>query len=234
MKKKLTILVPCFNESKTIEKILLKILKQKKINKQIIVIDDCSSDDSLKKILKFRNLIDKIIVHSKNMGKGSCIKSAQKFITGDIVIIQDADLEYFPSDYKKLIGPIYEKKYKVVYGSRVLGKSKKQIKKNFYNPDIRVIGNFILTKISNLLNKQNLTDAHTCYKVFDAHLFKSLRLKQNDFAFCPEITSLISKKKISILELPIKYKGRGVREGKKIKFMDAFKALKVLIKLKFS
>jgi len=155
------------------------------------------------------------------------------YVKGDIVLIQDADLEYDPNDYRKLITPIINGDRKVVYGSRVLGKSKKQLKKNFYKPDLRVLGNFILTKISNFLNKQNLTDAHTCYKVFEAQLFKSIKLKENDFAFCPEITSILSKKKIDILELPIKYKGRSVEDGKKIKLKDAFRAFIVLIKHKF-
>ena len=229
MYKLLYIIIPYFNEKNNIKKIIKKILQIKKIKKQIIVVDDKSTDGSVKKILKFKKRIDKIFLHKKNKGKGACIKTAKKYIKGDIVIIQDADLEYYPSDYYKLIRPIINKKSKVVYGSRVLGKSKKQLKVNFYNPDIRVFGNYILTKISNFLNNQNLTDAHTCYKVFDAKLFKSLHLKENDFAFCPEITSLISKKKIKILELPIKYKGRSIEDGKKIRFLDAIKALKTLL-----
>ena len=234
MKKKiLSIIIPCFNETRTIEKIIKKVLKEKKINKQLIIVDDNSTDDSLIKILKYKSKIDKILIHKKNKGKGACIKSAKNFVKGDAVIIQDADLEYYPSDYRKLISPIFSKQYKVVYGSRVLGKTKKQIKDNFYNPDIRVLGNYILTALSNLMNNQKLTDAHTCYKVIDSNLFKSLKLRENDFAFCPEITSLISKKKINILELPIKYKGRTIKEGKKIKFFDALRALITLIKLKF-
>ena len=228
--KKLSIIIPCFNESKTIGKILKKILNQKYIKKQIIIVDDNSSDNSLKIIKKYSKNIDKIILHKKNKGKGACIISAKKYIKGDAVIIQDGDLEYDPKDYKKLYDPIFKKQYKVVYGSRVLGKKFNRIKKNFDLPNIRVLGNFILTKISNIINNQSLTDAHTCYKVFDSELFKSLKLKENDFAFCPEVTSLISKKKIKIFEVPISYKGRSVAEGKKIKFRDAIRALQVLLK----
>jgi dolichol-phosphate mannosyltransferase len=234
MQKILTIIIPCYNEEKTIKKIIQKVLKQEYIKKQIIVVDDKSSDDSIKKILLFKNKINKIIFHNKNKGKGACIRSAQMYVKGDIVIIQDADLEYDPQDYKKLIDPIIKGKNKVVYGSRVLGKSKKQLRKNFYKPNLRVFGNFILTKVSNFLNNQKLTDAHTCYKVFESKLFKSIKLQENDFAFCPEITSIISKKKVQILELPIKYKGRSVEEGKKINLKDALRAFMVLLKHKLS
>lgn len=234
MQKILTIIIPCYNEEKTIKKIIQKVLKQEYIKKQIIVVDDKSSDDSIKKILLFKNKINKIIFHNKNKGKGACIRSAQMYVKGDIVIIQDADLEYDPQDYKKLIEPIIKGKNKVVYGSRVLGKSKKQLRKNFYKPNLRVFGNFILTKVSNFLNNQKLTDAHTCYKVFESKLFKSIKLQENDFAFCPEITSIISKKKVQILELPIKYKGRSVEEGKKINLKDALRAFMVLLKHKLS
>lgn len=234
MQKILTIIIPCYNEERTIDKIIQKVLKQGYIKKQIIVVDDKSSDNSIKKILLFKNRINKIIFHNKNKGKGACIKSAQKYVKGDIVIIQDADLEYDPKDYKKLIDPIIKGKNKAVYGSRVLGKSKKQLRKNFYKPNLRVFGNFILTKVSNFLNNQKLTDAHTCYKVFESKLFKSIKLQENDFAFCPEITSIISKKKVQILELPINYKGRGVEEGKKINLNDALRAFIVLLKHKLS
>ena len=234
MQKILTIIIPCYNEEKTIKKIIQKVLKQEYIKKQIIVVDDKSSDDSIKKILLFKNKINKIIFHNKNKGKGACIRSAQMYVKGDIVIIQDADLEYDPQDYKKLIEPIIKGKNKVVYGSRVLGKSKKQLRKNFYKPNLRVFGNFILTKVSNFLNNQKLTDAHTCYKVFESKLFKSIKLQENDFAFCPEITSIISKKKVQILELPIKYKGRSAEEGKKINLKDALRAFMVLLKHKLS
>ena len=234
MLKILTIIIPCYNEERTIDKIIQKVLKQGYIKKQIIVVDDKSSDNSIKKILLFKNRISKIIFHNKNRGKGACIRSAQKYVKGDIVIIQDADLEYDPKDYKKLIDPIIKGKNKVVYGSRVLGKTKKQLRKNFYKPNLRVFGNFILTKLSNFLNNQKLTDAHTCYKVFESKLFKSIKLQENDFAFCPEITSIISQKKLQILEVPIKYKGRSVEEGKKINFNDALRAFMVLLKHKLS
>ena len=227
----LTVLIPCFNEKKTISKIIKKV-KQQKLKKQIIVIDDCSNDGTrtvLKK--KLKKNIDKLILHKRNYGKGASINSAKKFIKGDIVLIQDADLEYSPNDYKKLIKPIQNKKIKVVYGSRVLGKNR--YFSNEFSSIFRVFANHILTIISNFFNNQNLTDAHTCYKVFDSKLFKKIRLKEKGFSFCPEVTTKISLMNEKILELPISYKGRTYLEGKKINFMDGFNALKTLIKYRF-
>ena len=227
----ISIIIPCYNEKNTILKILNKV-KNQKINKQIIVIDDSSTDGTtniLKKNFKKKGF--KLISHKKNLGKGAAIKSAKKFIKGDIVIIQDADLEYDPKDYRKLILPIIKKKTKVVYGSRVLNK-KKYSNRNF-SSKFRVFANYILTLISNFINSQKLTDAHTCYKVFDAKLFKKIKLQENDFSFCPEITTKVSNLKEKILEVPIKYKGRSYEKGKKIQFKDGFLALKTLFKHKY-
>ena len=227
----ISIIIPCYNEKNTILKILKKV-KNQKINKQIIVIDDSSTDGTtniLKKNFKKKGF--KLISHKKNLGKGAAIKSAKKFIKGDIVIIQDADLEYDPKDYRKLVLPIIKKKTKVVYGSRVLNK-KKYSNRNF-SSKFRVFANYILTLISNYINSQKLTDAHTCYKVFDAKLFKKIKLQENDFSFCPEITTKVSNLKEKILEVPIKYKGRSYEKGKKIQFKDGFLALKTLFKHKY-
>ena len=227
----ISIIIPCYNEKNTILKLLNKV-KNQKINKQIIVIDDSSTDGTtniLKKNFKKKGF--KLISHKKNLGKGAAIKSAKKYIKGDIVIIQDADLEYDPKDYRKLILPIIKKKTKVVYGSRVLNK-KKYSNRNF-SSKFRVFANYILTLISNFINSQKLTDAHTCYKVFDAKLFKKIKLQENDFSFCPEITTKVSNLKEKILEVPIKYKGRSYEKGKKIQFKDGFLALKTLFKHKY-
>ena len=229
---KLSIIIPCYNEKKTIEKIVAKIIKIK-INKEIIIVDDCSNDGTEKIIKsKFNNKIFKKIFHGKNLGKGASIRSARKYISGDIVIIQDADLEYDPNDIPKLIKPIISSNYKVVYGSRILEKKYFENLKNFSHW-IRILGNIFLTIFSNILNNQNLTDAHTCYKVFDSKLFKSINLKEKNFNFCPEITTKISNEKVTIYELPIKYFGRDYSEGKKIQFSDGFKAIFCIIKYKF-
>jgi len=229
---KLSILIPVFNEAKTIEKIIKKIKNQEIKDIQIIIIDDCSTDGT-REILKKKlyNKVDKIIYHKRNKGKGAAIRTAQKKINGDIVIIQDADLEYNPKDYKKLIKPIMLNKCSVVYGSRV--KKNNRYNTNSFISYYRIFFNHMLTILSNILNNQTLTDAHTCYKVFDAKLFKKIKLKENDFAFCPEITSKISRLKINILEKKISYKGRTLRQGKKIGIIDGFRAIYVLIKLKF-
>ena len=228
----LTVIIPVFNEINTIEPLLKKVLKNI-IDKQIIVVDDNSSDGTRELLLnQFKNKIDKIIFHQKNLGKGAAIKSAQKYIIGKYTIIQDADLEYDPSDYLLLINEAEKKNFQAVYGSRVLNKNMNTNIKNFSH-QIRVWGNIFLTFLSNKINNQKLTDAHTCYKLFDSDLFKSINLQENDFSFCPEITTKLSNKNIIIKEVPINYKGRTYDDGKKIKSSDGLKAIFVLLKYKF-
>lgn len=229
---KISVIIPCFNEINNLEKIILKILEQKNINKEIILVDDFSTDGSRQLIKKrLYKKVNKVIYHNKNFGKGACIKSALKFITGDIILIQDADLEYNPKDYKKLIKPIIKNKSLIVYGSRVLNKNRYKTKG--FTSLFRIFANHFLTIISNAINNQQLTDAHTCYKVFHKKILLSLKLKENDFSFCPELTTKISKLKFKILEVPIRYNGRSYKEGKKINLYDAFKALFVLFKYRF-
>ncbi len=229
---KLSIIIPCFNEIKTIEKIIDKIVDLKDLDKEIIVIDDYSTDGS-RELLK-TNLISKIdhlILNEKNYGKGFCIIQAKSKISGDIVIIQDADLEYDPNDYYELIKPITMKKTNVVYGSRVLGK--KRYVGNSYISISRIFFNHILTILSNILNSQNLTDAHTCYKVVKREIFDNIDLEEFSFSFCPELTTKLSKLNEKIFEIPINYVGREYNEGKKIKLKDGLIAIKALIKYRF-
>ena len=228
----ITVIVPVFNEENTIRLILLKILKLK-VKKQIIVVDDASFDNTLLEIIKIKKNFDNIFLirHKKNLGKGASIKSAQKHILGDITIIQDADLEYSPNDYKKLIKPIIEKKTLVVYGSRFLNDKFK--KKKIFTSKFRIFANMFLTKLSNIFNNQKLTDAHTCYKVLDSKFFKSIKIQEKRFGFCPEITTKIANKKILIIEIPIWYKGRTHYEGKKISFLDGIRAIYCLLKYKY-
>jgi glycosyltransferase involved in cell wall biosynthesis len=232
MRPLLSIIVPCFNEEKTIKKIIKKILQIKNIHKQIIIVNDGSTDNSLKLINTFKSKVDTIINHKFNRGKGFCIRSAKKKIKGNIVLIQDSDLEYNPKDYKKLIDPIMKKKCDIVYGSRVLHKNRLENIENFSHW-FRIFANFVLTFLNNIINNQSLTDAHTCYKVFKSKIFKRIILKENDFSFCPEITTKISNLGYKIFEVPISYNGRKYSEGKKIKLKDGFKAIYVLLKYKF-
>jgi dolichol-phosphate mannosyltransferase len=224
----LTIIIPVFNEIKTIEILLNKVFQIEEFKKQIIVVDDCSTDGTKNILIKYYNdkKINTLIFHKKNLGKGAAIKTASTHILGDVVIIQDADLEYSPSDYFKIVNPIFRGEKEVVYGSRVLGKSEHM---NFTS-NFRVLANYFLTCLTNVLYQQKLTDAHTCYKAFKSSLFAKLKLKENDFAFCPEVTALISKMNIIIHEVPINYNGRDYDEGKKISFIDGFKAIYVLLK----
>ena len=230
-KNKITIIIPAYNEINTMQAIINKVVELK-ILKQIIVIDDHSTDGTREVILKNKKKINKIILHKKNKGKGAAIKSAQKYINGEYVIIQDADLEYNPKDIHILLKKIEKEKVKAIYGSRVLNNEKNKKAQNFSH-SIRIIGNIFLTKLSNIINKQNLTDAHTCYKLFESNLFKSIQLNENDFSFCPEITTKLSILNEKILEVPINYSGRTYNQGKKIKASDGLKAIYVLLKYRY-
>ena len=228
---KLSIIIPVYNEIKTIEKLINKILKLN-IKKQVIVVDDGSSDGTQLILKKFKNKIDKLIVHNKNRGKGAAIKSAQKFVKGKYVGIQDADLEYNPKDLEKIVSEMEKKNFDIIYGSRVLNKSMFKNTQNFTHI-IRIWGNIFLTKVSNFLNGQNLTDAHTCYKIMNSKIFKKIRLKEKGFAFCPEITTKLSLMNLNIKEFPINYSGRTYEQGKKITAFDGLDALFVLAKYRF-
>ena len=230
---KLSVIIPCYNEKKTIKKIIDKIFLQK-INLEIILVDDGSYDGTVNVIKNYKkDSRIKKVYHLKNKGKGAAIKSASKFISGDIVLIQDADLEYNPKDYKKILDKFKEdKNVKAVYGSRALNKNNYQGKMTLMRL-IRIIGNKMLTLFSNSINSQNLTDAHTCYKSFRVNTFKKIILEEDDFSFCAEVNAKLSRMNINIEEVPISYSGRTIAEGKKIKFIDFFLAIKATIRHRF-
>ena len=230
LKNKVTIIIPVFNEKNYINEIINRIKKNISFAKQIIIIDDCSSDGTRKIIKKIKN-IDKIIFHKRNLGKGAAIKSAIPYIKGSIVAIQDADLEYNPADLNKLIKIMISNNSRVIYGSRVL--NKKRYNSDMFISNLTTLGNHVLTIISNFLNNQELTDAHTCYKIFKSDIFMKLKIQENDFAFCPEVTTKISLLDEKIKEVPISFKGRTVDEGKKIQFYDAIRALITILKYKY-
>jgi dolichol-phosphate mannosyltransferase len=229
----LTIIIPVYNEFKTIDKIVQKILNLKNLKKQIIIVDDGSNDGTTKKLRKLCkiNKIDKILFNRINKGKGFAIKAAQRFVKGKFVIIQDADLEYNPKDYFKILRVLKKKKFKVVYGSRVLNTNR--YRNNNFTSVIRVFANHFLTLFSNFINNQKLTDAHTCYKAFDARIFKKIKLQEKGFAFCPEVNTKISNLNFKISEVKISYNGRTFKEGKKISLIDGFGALIAIIKYKY-
>ena len=230
----LSVIIPNYNEEKTINSIINKVVKQKEfIDLEIIVVDDFSSDKSreILKQLKLNGQIDSLILQDKNYGKGFAIKTALTKCLGDIVLIQDADLEYDPIDYNSMLSIIKKKKLKCLYGSRVLGKNRYN-QKNFTSL-FRIFANHFLTILTNLIYDQKLSDAHTCYKMVNLKLIKSINLKEKRFAFCPELTAKLSKSGIKIEECAISYKGRTYDEGKKINFFDGLAAIWVLLKYRF-
>jgi glycosyltransferase involved in cell wall biosynthesis len=226
----LSVIIPVYNERNTILKILEKVksVKIDEIDKEIIIVDDFSTDGTreILESLKGKDEKLKIIFQKKHVGKGFAIRTALKFVEGEIVLIQDADLEYDPNEYPKLIEPILEGKAKVVYGSRVL-------KKNPKASIIFYIGGRFLSFLTNLLYGTNITDEPTGYKVFSTDVLKSIDLKCLGFEFCPEVTAKVAKKGYKIYEVPINYNPRSIKEGKKIRFKDALKAVFTLIKYRF-
>jgi glycosyltransferase involved in cell wall biosynthesis len=227
--KKLSIIIPVYNEEKYILEILRRVNKVplKNVKKEIIIVDDFSTDKTREILNKIKNKNIKIFYHTKNIGKGGAIRTALKHVTGDIILIQDADLEYKPEEYPKLIKPILDKKTKVVYGSRFTKEFKPKILLCHY------IGNLILTFITNLLYNSRITDMETCYKVFTKDVIKNIKLRARRFDFEPEITAKVLKKHYKIYEVPIFYNSRNFEEGKKITWCDGIKAFYYLIKYRF-
>ena len=230
-KEKLSIIIPVYNEEKTIAEIIKKVdeVKIPGIEKEIIIINDCSKDNSdkiIKSLIgKYKNI--KYFEHKINQGKGAALRTGFSHVMGDYVVIQDADLEYNPEDFKRLIIPIKNKKADVVYGSRMLGKIEGfQITSHYY-------GNLFLSFITRILYNNKITDMETCYKMMRKDVLKNIKLKSNSFDIEPEITSKIIKKGYKIIEIPINYKSRSFIEGKKIHWDDDLFALWTLVKYRF-
>ena len=224
---KLSIVIPVYNEKQSIKEIIERV-RATPFDKEIIIVDDYSTDGTrelLKDMEHDSNLI--IFYQSQNMGKGAALRTGFKHVTGDIVIIQDADLEYDPNEYRKLIKPICEGKADVVYGSRFMGGPRRVL--YFWHS----IANHILTLFSNMLTNMNLTDMETCYKVFRRDVIQKISIKSNRFGVEPEITAKISRLGIRLYEIPISYYGRQYSEGKKIGWKDAISAFYSIIRFRF-
>ena len=227
---KISIIIPCFNEEKTLSKIVDKVLKFKSFEREIIIVDDCSEDDTPNIISDLLSKFNEIksIRHEKNYGKGAGIKSGVKISTGDIILIQDADLEYNPEDYDNLLEPFLKTDADVVYGSRFLGG--KYVRLSFF---WHYVANKLLTTLSNTFTNLNMTDMETGYKLFKSEAIKSIDLKEKSFGIEPEITVKLAKKKYNFYEVPISYSGRSYDEGKKIGLKDAFKAIYCIVRYRF-
>lgn len=225
--KRLSVIIPVYNEERTIGRILEKVRKSSipGIEKEIIIVDDASTDKTWEMLGKLKGSGIKVIRHAKNVGKGAAIRTALRHVTGSFVIIQDADLEYDPKDYKNLLMPLMHGKAKVVYGSRLLGKKHANYSRLAY-----YAAGLSLTMLANFLYGIRITDEPCGYKAFDSETLKGINLKCKRFEFCPEVTAKIAKKGIKIHEVPASYSPRSREEGKKIKFRDWLEAVYTLVK----
>ena len=226
---KLSIIVPCYNEEKTIQLIIDKILRQKYLDKEIIIIDDFSNDSTINILKNINNKKIKVIYNDKNYGKGFCLRKGISTSNGEIIIIQDSDLEYDPEDYEKMINPIINGHADAVFGSRFLGSQEHRVLYFWHR-----VGNSILTLTSNIFSNLNLTDMECGLKAFKSEMIKQIKLKENRFGFEPEITMKAAKLNLRIYEVGIKYFGRTYAEGKKINWKDGVSAIRCIIKYFFT
>lgn len=222
---KVSIIIPCFNEKNTVEALLANVNQDNFFDKEIIIIDDFSTDGTREILKKINDKYTKLILNESNSGKGYCIQRGIKEANGDIILIQDADLEYSPTDYKKLIDPITNGDADVVFGSRFVGSQQTRVLYFWHT-----VGNKFLTILSNMFTNLNLTDMECCYKVFKKDVIYKIRLKENRFGFEPEVTAKLSKMNIKIYEVGVKYFGRKYSEGKKISWKDGFAAIYHIIR----
>ena len=224
---KLSVVIPCYNESATIKAIVEAVRQSPYPDKEIIIVDDYSQDGT-RDILRNEicNLVDKILYHDRNQGKGAALRTGIQAATGDLVIIQDADLEYDPNEYARLVEPIISNRADVVFGSRFLGGEPHRVLYFWHR-----VGNGVLTLMSNMFTNLNLTDMETCYKVFRREVIQGIKIEENRFGFEPEVTAKIAKlKELRIYEVGISYYGRTYAEGKKIGWRDGFRALWCIVK----
>ena len=226
--RSLTVLVPVFNERSTVAEVIRRMRAvELPLTLQIIVVDDGSSDGSDKVLGAIEDSTVRVLKHKVNQGKGAAIRTGLAEARGDLILIQDADLEYDPNDWPKLLDPVLRGKARVVYGSRFTGERKNMLPSHW-------MGNRLLSLVTNLLYSSTLSDMETCYKLFDAQVLDGIRIKSNRFDFEPEITAKVLRRGHRIYEVPISYAGREHDEGKKITWRDGFGALKALVKFRFT
>ena len=223
-----SIVIPCYNEVDTLEPLVDSVLAAPIEDVEVILVDDGSTDGTRELIrTKLEDRVARVLFHETNQGKGAALRSGFAAASGDVVLVQDADLEYDPRDYPKLLEPILDGRADVVYGSRFLGGPHRVLFFWHY------VSNILLTLLSNALNNINLTDMETCYKVFRREVLDDLSLRSNRFGFEPEFTAKVAKRKLRIYEVPISYSGRTYDEGKKIGWRDGFKALFAIVWFRF-
>ncbi len=226
--RSLTVITPVFNERATVAEVIRRMRAvELPLTLQIVVVDDGSSDGSDKVLGAIEDSTVRVLRHKENQGKGAAIRTGLAEAHGDLVLIQDADLEYDPNDWPKLLDPILRGKARVVYGSRFTGERKNMLPSHW-------VGNRLLSLVTNVLYSSTLSDMETCYKLFDAQVLEGLRIVSNRFDFEPEITAKVLRRGHRIYEVPISYAGREPSEGKKITWRDGFGAFKALIKFRFT
>ncbi len=223
---KYSIVIPCFNERETISELLRRVRESPLQTKEIVVVDDCSTDGT-RELLEndLSGYIDKFLYHATNQGKGAALRTGFAVTSGDVIIIQDSDLEYDPQDYPKLVKPILDENADVVYGSRFVGGDARRVLYFWH-----YIGNKFLTLCSNMLTNLNLTDMETCYKVFRREILEQINIEEDRFGIEPEITAKIARIGCPIYEVGVSYSGRTYAQGKKIGWKDGFRALFCIIK----
>ena len=223
---KLSVVIPVYNEKKSLLEIIQRV-QSVPIEKEIILVDDFSTDGTRDLLHDLEKQEFKVLYHEKNKGKGAALRTGFQHATGEFVIVQDADLEYDPNDYPKLLQPILDGKADVVYGSRFSGHRSNMT-------SLHTLGNLFLTGITNLFYRTSITDMETCYKLFRRETIQGIRIECNRFNFEPEVTAKLLKRGLRIVEVPISYSGRSFSEGKKITWRDGFSAVWTLIKYRFT